>query len=124
MQQLSGRAGVAWVGLAVVVVALGVDRVADVTDGTATALGVLAIVGAVVVAAIAYQTFGSNPPRTPRIIAAVVASLLGGASLASAVTSAPDGAAVVDGPLPLVGAAGVLLATICLQLEAVARRSS
>lgn len=124
MQQLNGRAGVAWVGLAVVVVALVVDRVADVTGGTATALGVLAIVGAVVVAAIAYQTFGSNPPRTPRVIAAVVASLLGGASLASAVTSASDGAAVVDGPLPLVGAAGVLLATICLQLEAVARRSS
>ncbi|MEH3034132.1 MAG: hypothetical protein PGN07_08860 [Aeromicrobium erythreum] len=122
MQQLGGRTVAAWVGLALVVAVLVANRTADPSDGAAVTLRVVVIVGAVVVALVAYQTFSMNPPRTPRVIAAVIGSLLGGASLASAATSAPDGAALVDGPLPLVGLAGVLLGCVALQLEAAARR--
>ena len=119
----AGRVRIALLAELVVIAVLALDRVADVdwSQGSVPAVRGLLLVAAVVVAGICYQTWSTNPPRTPLVVSAAIVSLVGGAAFASSVTSAPHGEVLSNGPLPLVGLVALLFATIALTLESRAR---
>ncbi|KQY56090.1 hypothetical protein ASD11_16635 [Aeromicrobium sp. Root495] len=115
----AGRIKVAAVALAVVVAVWILDRLADVEwpEGAVPVVRAVLLVAAVAIAGIAYQTWSTNPPRTPLVVSSMIVSLVGGAAFASAVTSAPSGEVLTSGPLPVVGVVALVFAVVALTAE-------
>lgn len=102
------------------------DVLGDVAwpDGFVVPGRVLVVVAALLVAGICYQAWSTvtAQQRTPLVHAAAAASLVGGAALASAVTSAPAGDLMGAHALATLGTAALVAAVVCHQMSA-ARRS-
>ncbi len=98
------------------------DVLGDVAwpDGFVVPGRVLVVALAVVIAAVCFQVW-STRERTPLVNAAAGASLLGGAAVASAVTTATDGDLFGSGPLSTLGVAALVAAVVCHQLATVQR---
>ncbi|GAA1743962.1 hypothetical protein GCM10009710_24960 [Aeromicrobium alkaliterrae] len=96
------------------------DRLFEVEwpSGAVWPLRILLIVAAVLIAGIAYQLWSTGDPKSPRPIVAMVTSLIGGACLASAVTSAPDGTIVGTGLLGAVSLVALAFGATVLNIEA------
>lgn len=105
------------VAVVVLLAVFGADVVAGVgwSDGAALGAKVAAVAAALLVAGVCYQRWGSvtTEQRTPLVHAAAGASLVGGAALASAVTSAADDRVVGGSPLATVGVAALVAAAVC-----------
>lgn len=88
-------------------------------DGFVLVGRVLVVVAALLVAGACYQRWGSvaQAQRTPVLHAAAGASLVGGAALASSVTSAADGRLLSDSLLTTLGVAALVAAGVCLHLS-------
>ena len=112
------------VAMLVVVVVFAVERVFDVhvPDGGIWPLRILVLVAAVVIAGIAYQRWSAGEFQAPRPLGAMIASLIGGASLASAVTSAPDGTVMGTGALAGVAVVALAFGVIVMDIDFRAER--
>lgn len=84
---------------------------------------VFVVVAAVLVAGICYQGWAAatSQERTPLVHAAAGASLVGGAALVSAVTSAADGRLLGAPALATLGTAAVVAAVVCRQMASIRR---
>jgi hypothetical protein len=103
------------VAAAVVLVAYVVGGVADADLGSsATLVRVLVVVAAVVVAIATFQAFSHH--ATPHTISAMIVGLLGGASLASTVTTAKGHDLYGSEPMALVGTVAVVAAVTIAQI--------
>ena len=129
-----GRVAAMKIGPGVVVLALAemvllVLYVADVLgdvawpDGFVVVGRALVVVAALLVAGVCYQAWAAATPeqRTPLVHAAAGASLVGGAALASAVTSASDGRLLGAPALATLGTAAVVAAVVCRQVSSIRR---
>lgn len=108
------------VSLVVVAVAFGLDRFSDpdFPDGVRLLVQVLVVVAALAVAGISYNAWSTTRPQSPRLMGAMVTSLIGGAGLASAVTSAENGALFGGSQLPALGVVALTFAVVLLNSEA------
>jgi hypothetical protein len=103
------------VAAAVVLVAYVVGGVADADFGSSAGLvRILVVVAAVVVAIVTYQAWSHG--STPHTISAMVVGLLGGASLASAVSTAIDHDLYGSEAMALVGTVAVVAAVTIAQI--------
>jgi hypothetical protein len=103
------------VAAAIVLVAYVVIELAGADPGSsAVALRVVVLAAAVVVAAIAFQSWQHG--NTLHTASAVVLGLLGGASLASTVTTAEKGELYGSDPMALVGTLAVVAAVTVAQI--------
>jgi hypothetical protein len=99
----------------VVLAAYVVVDLADVDLGSALGVVKIAVVvAAVVVAALAFQ--GWSHASTAHSLSAMVVALLGGASLASSVTTATGGELYGSEPMALVGTLAVVAAVTIAQI--------
>lgn len=103
------------VAAAVVLIAYVVAGVADADLGSsATALRILVIVAAAIVAIVAFSMWSHG--NTPHTLSAMVLGLLGGASLASAVSTAKGGDLYGSEPMALVGTLAIVAAVTVAQI--------
>lgn len=94
---------------ALVIAGYVVGDVADVDLGSSAVLArVVVLAAAAVVAVIAFQTF--SHASTPHTVSAMVCGLLGGACVASSVTTATGGHLHGSAPMALVGTVAVVAA--------------
>lgn len=108
IQVMSGAA-------AVVLVAYVVGGVADVDLGSAASIvRIVVLVAAAAVAVIAFQAF--SHASTPHTISAMIVALLGGASLASTITTATGDDLYGSAPMALVGTIAVAAAVTISQI--------
>lgn len=114
------RSRVLSAALLVVAVVFLVDQVLEVDwpEGALWPFRIVLLVAAVVVASIAYAGWSSGEPAAPRPLVAMITSLIGGACLASAVTSADDGTVFGSGALGAVAAVAIAFGVIVFNLEA------
>ena len=106
---------VSGVAAAVVLVAYVVDGLTGGDLGSAaTAFRIVVILAAVVVAIVAFQSWSHG--STPHTISAMVLGLLGGASLASTVTTATDDGLYGSAPMALVGTVAVIASVLVAQI--------
>jgi hypothetical protein len=119
MRSAVGRS-VLTVALVVVTIVFGLDRLLEVTwpAGSVWPVRLVLLLCAVVIAGIAYHRWSVGDSRAPQPIAAMVTALIGGASLASTVTSAPDGQIYGSGLLAAVSVVGLTFAVAVLNLQA------
>jgi peptidoglycan/LPS O-acetylase OafA/YrhL len=100
--------------LALVVLDVLVDL--DWPDGALTWLRVLAVAAAAATAVVAFQVWSTSGRPTPPRTAGMAAGLVGGASIAAAVTGA-DGLRVFgDTAFAVIGAVGMMLAVVSIAL--------
>lgn len=103
------------VAAAVVLIAYVIGGIADADLGSSAGIVRIAvIVAAVVVAIVAYSTWSHG--NTPHTLSAMVLSLLGGASLASAVSTAKGGDLYGSEPMALVGTLAIVAAVTVAQI--------
>ncbi|WP_157432401.1 hypothetical protein [Aeromicrobium sp. Root472D3] len=103
------------VAAAVVLVAYVVGGLAGADLGSALGLAkIVVVVAAVVVAALAFQ--GWSHSSTPHTLSAMVVALLGGASLASTVSTAGGDDLYGSDPMALVGTVAVVAAVTIVQI--------
>lgn len=104
------------------------DVLADAAwpDGFVVPGRVIVVVAAVVVAGICYQAWATATAeqRTPLVHAAAGASLIGGAAIASAVTTAEAGRIFGTSALATLGTAALVAAVVCHQMSAARRTLS
>lgn len=100
---------------AVVLVAYVVVAIADADLGSsATVVRVAVLAAAAVVAVVAFQSWSHG--STPHTLSAMIVGLLGGASLASSITTATGEALYGSEPLALVGTLAVVAAATIAQI--------
>ncbi|MFT4188811.1 MAG: hypothetical protein QM621_09550 [Aeromicrobium sp.] len=117
MGQWSKRVLVMWIAIVVVAVSWGVETFGPAWPESAVLPVRIALIAAtVVIAAIAYQTWTDDASREPLVISAMVASLLGGATLVSMTITAPDRSLLPHGWYATVGAVALLYATVAMTL--------
>lgn len=103
------------VAAAIVLVAYVVGGIAGADLGDAAgAVKIAVVVAAVVVAVIAFQSWSHG--STPHTLSAMVVGLLGGASLASAVSTATGDKLYGSAPMALVGTMAVVAAVTITQI--------
>ena len=103
------------VAAAVVLIAYLLGGVAGVDLGSEAALVRLAVIAAaVIVAIVAYSTWSHG--NSPHTLSAMVLGLLGGASLASAVSTATGGDLYGSEPMALVGTVAIVAAVTVAQI--------
>lgn len=114
------RSRVVTVALLVVAVIFFLDQVLEVDwpEGALWPLRIALLVAAVAVAGIAYAGWSGGEPAAPRPLVAMITSLIGGACLASAVTSADDGTVFGSGALGAVAVVAIAFGVIVFNLEA------
>lgn len=114
------RSRVVTVALLVVAVVFLLDQVLEIDwpEGALWPLRIALLVAAVVVAGIAYTGWSGGEPAAPRPLVAMITSLIGGACLASAVTSADDGTVFGSGALGAVAVVAIAFGVIVFNLEA------
>lgn len=114
------RSRVVTVALLVVAVIFFLDQVLEVDwpEGALWPLRIALLVAAVAVAGIAYAGWSGGEPTAPRPLVAMITSLIGGACLASAVTSADDGTVFGSGALGAVAVVAIAFGVIVFNLEA------
>ncbi len=114
------RSRVVTVALLVVAVVFFLDQVLEIDwpEGALWPLRIALLVAAVAVAGIAYAGWSGGEPAAPRPLVAMVTSLIGGACLASAVTSADDGTVFGTGALGAVALVAIAFGVIVFNLEA------
>ena len=108
---------------AVVLVLLLLDRVLEIgwPDPLLTPMKGLAIVAAVVVAALPFQSWSVTEPRSQPLNIAVVAGLVGGAAVTASVFDATDGRLFGSLTMTLLGIAGIVVTAVTLRVDARAR---
>jgi hypothetical protein len=100
---------------AVVLVAYVVASVADADlGGSATAVRVVVLAAAAVVAVVGFQSWSHR--STPHTLSAMVIGLLGGASLASSITTSSGDALYGSEPMALVGTLAIVAAATIAQI--------
>ncbi|WP_229054321.1 hypothetical protein [Aeromicrobium sp. Leaf350] len=114
------RSRVLVVALLVVAVGFLLDQVLEIDwpEGALWPIRIVLLVAAVAVAGIAYAGWSSGEPAAPRPLVAMITSLIGGACLASAVTSAEDGTVFGSGALGAVAVVAIAFGVIVFNLEA------
>lgn len=114
------RGRVLTVALVVVAVVFLLDQVLEIDwpEGALWPLRIVLLLAAVAVAGIAYAGWSSGEPGAPRPLVAMITSLIGGACLASAVTSADDGTVFGSGALGAVAVVAIAFGVIVFNLEA------
>ncbi|MEG9227325.1 hypothetical protein [Aeromicrobium sp. Sec7.5] len=75
------------------------------------------LLAAAVIAGIAFQVWSTGLPQAPRPLAAMITSLIGGASLASAVTSGGDDTVFGSGALGAVSLVALAFGVIVLNID-------
>ncbi len=107
------------VAMAVVAVVFFLDQVLEIDwpEGALWPLRIVLLLAAVVVAGIAYAGWSGGEPAAPRPLVAMITSLIGGACLASAVTSADDGTVFGSGALGAVAVVAIAFGVIVFNLE-------
>ncbi len=85
---------------------------------------ILVVAAAAAVAFVVYHAWSVAAERTPLVNAAMGAGLVGGAALASSVTTAAEGRLLGSGLLATLGVAAVVAAVVCHQIAAVKRSTS
>ncbi|MEG9227565.1 hypothetical protein [Aeromicrobium sp. Sec7.5] len=108
------------VALIVVAFFFVLDQVLEIDwpEGALWPFRIVLLVAAVVVAGIAYAGWSGGEPAAPRPLVAMITSLIGGACLASAVTSADDGTIFGSGALGAVAVVATTFGVIVFNLEA------
>lgn len=100
---------------AVVLIAYVVAGLADADLGSSAGyVRIAVVVAAVVVAIVAYSTWSHG--NTPHTLSAMVLGLLGGASLASTVSTAKTGDLYGSDPMALVGTVAIVAAVTVAQI--------
>lgn len=103
------------VAAAIVLIAYVIGALADADLGSSAGFArILVIVAAVVVAIVAYSTWSHG--NTPHTLSAMVLGLLGGASLASSVSTAKGDALYGSEPMALVGTLAIVAAVTVAQI--------
>lgn len=107
------------VALIVVAFLFFLDQVLEIDwpEGALWPLRIVLLVEAVVVAGITYAGWSAGEPGAPRPLVAMITSLIGGACLASAVTSADDGTVFGSGALGAAAVAAIAFGVIVFNLE-------
>lgn len=108
IQVMSAAAAVV-LGAYVVVGIAGVDL-----GSAATIVRIVVLAAAALVAVIAFQAFSHR--NTPHTLSAMIVGLLGGASLASTVTTAKGDALYGSDPMALVGTVAIVAAVTIAQI--------
>lgn len=110
------------VAAAVVLIAYVLTTIAGVDLGSSTSLArIVVLIAAAVVAIIAYATWSHG--NTRHTLSAMVLGLLGGASLASTVTTASAGDLYGSDPMALVGTLAIVAAVTVAQIGQTQNRS-
>lgn len=109
------QVGVVVAATALVAVVLLADAQAAFGDGRAVGM-VLAIAGAAVAAGTTYAFWGGAPVRTPRMHLALLAAMIGGASVAAAASSGTD-RVFTSTLLGVVGLAGLAVGALALAFQ-------
>lgn len=114
------RSRVVTVALLVVAVVFFLDQVLEIDwpEGALWPLRIALLVAAVAVAGVAYAAWSGGEPAAPRPLVAMITSLIGGACLASAVTSADDGTVFGSGALGAVAVVAIAFGVIVFNLQA------
>ena len=119
MKNLRTRRWIVSAALAVLAVVYALDQLLTVEwPGDAVwPLRLVLLLAAVVVAGIAFHTWSTGLPQAPRPLAAMITSLIGGASLASAVTSGGDDTVFGSGALAAVSLVALAFGVIVLNID-------
>ena len=103
------------VAAAVVLVVYVIGGVADADLGSSASVArIVVLVAAAVVAVVAFQSFSHG--STPHTLSAMIVALLGGASLASTVSTAKGEELYGSAPMALVGTLAVVAAVTIAQI--------
>lgn len=119
MKNLRTRRWIVSAALAVLAVVYTLDQVLTIEwpSGAVWPLRLVLLLAAVVVAGIAFHAWSSGAPQAPRPLAAMITSLIGGASLASAVTSGGDDTVFGSGTLGAVSLVALAFGVIVLNID-------
>ncbi|MCK5892262.1 hypothetical protein [Aeromicrobium sp.] len=114
------RSRVLSVALLVVAVVFFLDQLLEIDwpEGALWPLRIVLLVAAVVVAGIAYAGWSAGEPAATRPLVAMITSLIGGACLASAVTSADDGTVFGSSSLASVAVVAITFGVVTFNLAA------
>ncbi len=119
MVNLKTRCGVVSVALAVVAVVYTVDQLLAVEwpDDAVWPIRLVLLLAAVVIAGIAFQAWSAGKPQALRPLVAMITSLVGGASLASAATSGGDDMILGNGALGAMSLVALTFGVIVLNID-------
>lgn len=119
MKNLRTRRWIVSAALAVLAVIYTLDQVLTIEwpSDAVWPLRLVLLLAAVVIAGIAFQTWSTGVPQAPRPLAAMITSLVGGASLASAVTSGNDDMVFGGAALGAVSLVALAFGVIVLNID-------
>lgn len=119
MLSLRTRRWVVSVALAAPTVVYALDQLLTIKwpDDAVLPLRLVLLLAAAVIAGIAFQVWSTGLPQAPRPLAAMITSLIGGASLASAVTSGGDDMVFGSGALGAMSLVALAFGVIVLNID-------